>query len=365
MREARARAHATLTTGEAARICDVASRTVNKWCDSGQLPHFRLPGGQDRRIYRDVLARFMRERGMRVPACLARPEAVLCLGLGPGEVAAIRAAGTDARECGTPFEAGQLLAADGSLWLVAATHALAGAATASAMAALGRALVLVLPEDVAEPPCAGWLRVVRQPLAPDALALAVREAMAEALAPPAPVPLPPGPAGPGRPCAGCRVMFQPRRRNQRRCWPQCGVVPRPRTRKPLADRACIRCAAVFQPSGGRQRQCHPDGCLARRAAEAAEAPPPAPEPALPPPPPPCPEEDGRIRRQAAAAILRAGESMGLAALAMACAAAPERVADALSRDWRHFVERKGRLWDLTAAGRANHGQQQEGTGDAA
>ena len=38
-----------LTTGEVARICKVAPRTVTKWFDSGQLRGYRIPGSKDRR----------------------------------------------------------------------------------------------------------------------------------------------------------------------------------------------------------------------------------------------------------------------------------------------------------------------------
>ena len=49
-----------LTTGEVARICSVAPRTVSKWFDSGQLRGYRIPGSKDRRIPIDQLVRFMR-----------------------------------------------------------------------------------------------------------------------------------------------------------------------------------------------------------------------------------------------------------------------------------------------------------------
>ncbi len=49
-----------LTTGEVARICNVAPRTVSKWFDSGQLRGYRIPGSKDRRIPLDQLVRFMR-----------------------------------------------------------------------------------------------------------------------------------------------------------------------------------------------------------------------------------------------------------------------------------------------------------------
>lgn len=52
------------TTGQVARICHVASRTVSKWFDSGRLEGYRVPGSRDRRIPQDSLARFMRAHGM-------------------------------------------------------------------------------------------------------------------------------------------------------------------------------------------------------------------------------------------------------------------------------------------------------------
>jgi excisionase family DNA binding protein len=53
-----------LTTGEVARICNVAPRTVSKWFDSGQLRGYRIPGSKDRRIPLAHLIRFMRAHGM-------------------------------------------------------------------------------------------------------------------------------------------------------------------------------------------------------------------------------------------------------------------------------------------------------------
>jgi len=50
-----------LTTGEVARICNVAPRTVSKWFDSGQLHGYRIPGSKDRRIPLNTLIRFMRQ----------------------------------------------------------------------------------------------------------------------------------------------------------------------------------------------------------------------------------------------------------------------------------------------------------------
>lgn len=53
-----------LTTGDVARICNVAPRTVSKWFDTGQLRGYRIPGSKDRRIPVDQLMRFMRANGI-------------------------------------------------------------------------------------------------------------------------------------------------------------------------------------------------------------------------------------------------------------------------------------------------------------
>ncbi len=59
-----ARNRDVLTTGEVARICKVAPRTVTKWFDSGQLRGYRIPGSKDRRIPVNQLIRFMRQNNM-------------------------------------------------------------------------------------------------------------------------------------------------------------------------------------------------------------------------------------------------------------------------------------------------------------
>jgi two-component system, OmpR family, response regulator RpaA len=52
------------TTGQVAKICQVAPRTVSKWFDSGKLKGYRIPGSQDRRIPREQLIRFLKDNGM-------------------------------------------------------------------------------------------------------------------------------------------------------------------------------------------------------------------------------------------------------------------------------------------------------------
>ncbi|MFH1371974.1 MAG: response regulator [Planctomycetota bacterium] len=53
-----------LTTGDVAKICNVAPRTVSKWFDSGQLKGYRIPGSKDRRIPVNELIRFMKLNNM-------------------------------------------------------------------------------------------------------------------------------------------------------------------------------------------------------------------------------------------------------------------------------------------------------------
>lgn len=53
-----------LTTGEVAKICQVAPRTVSKWFDSGSLKGYRIPGSKDRRIPVAQLMKFMKAHGI-------------------------------------------------------------------------------------------------------------------------------------------------------------------------------------------------------------------------------------------------------------------------------------------------------------
>ncbi len=53
-----------LTTGEVAKLCNVAPRTVSKWFDSGSLKGYRIPGSRDRRIPAAELIKFMKAHGI-------------------------------------------------------------------------------------------------------------------------------------------------------------------------------------------------------------------------------------------------------------------------------------------------------------
>ena len=52
------------TTGQVAKICKVAPKTVARWFDSGRLKGYRIPGTNDRRFTREFLIRFIKEHGM-------------------------------------------------------------------------------------------------------------------------------------------------------------------------------------------------------------------------------------------------------------------------------------------------------------
>ena len=66
-----------LTTGEVAKICNVAARTVSKWFDSGQLNGYRIPGSKDRRIPVSNLVQFMRSHGIPMDGLMSGQSRVL------------------------------------------------------------------------------------------------------------------------------------------------------------------------------------------------------------------------------------------------------------------------------------------------
>lgn len=68
------------TTGDVAKICHVAPRTVSKWFDEGRIKGFRIPGSQDRRIPRDCLARFLETHEFGFTLSDPSSIRVLCVG---------------------------------------------------------------------------------------------------------------------------------------------------------------------------------------------------------------------------------------------------------------------------------------------
>lgn len=72
------------TTGQVARICQVAPRTVSKWFDTGRLGGYRIPGSDDRRIPRTALLKFLSENHIDVNWLLYMPwDTVLLVGVSP------------------------------------------------------------------------------------------------------------------------------------------------------------------------------------------------------------------------------------------------------------------------------------------
>lgn len=59
-----AKGNSVMTTGQVAKICNVAPKTVTKWFDNGQLKGYRIPGSRDRRIPLPELLDFMDEYGI-------------------------------------------------------------------------------------------------------------------------------------------------------------------------------------------------------------------------------------------------------------------------------------------------------------
>jgi len=109
-----ARAKDVLTTGEVARICKVAPRTVTKWFDSGQLRGYRIPGSKDRRIPANQLLRFMRQNNMPLEGMLSFTKTrVLIVDDEPEIVEMLqdllsKQTNYDVHNCRTGFEAGIL-----------------------------------------------------------------------------------------------------------------------------------------------------------------------------------------------------------------------------------------------------------------
>ncbi len=66
-----------LTTGEVAKICNVAPRTVSKWFDSGSLKGYRIPGSKDRRIPTSQLMRFMKAHNIPMDGMMSGRTRVL------------------------------------------------------------------------------------------------------------------------------------------------------------------------------------------------------------------------------------------------------------------------------------------------
>lgn len=103
-----------LTTGQVAKICNVAPRTVSKWFDSGQLRGYRIPGSKDRRIPLQHLIRFMKVHGIPLNGLETGASRVLILDADHDlakllERTLIEDGGFEAKIAAGAFEAGALI----------------------------------------------------------------------------------------------------------------------------------------------------------------------------------------------------------------------------------------------------------------
>lgn len=97
----------SLTTGQVAKLCGVAPRTVTKWLDRGEIRGYRIPGSQDRRFPRAAVIEFMRAAGMSdALEELLNEGAVLLVGAPAAVADAFDAAGRRVLEAAQPFAAG-------------------------------------------------------------------------------------------------------------------------------------------------------------------------------------------------------------------------------------------------------------------
>jgi hypothetical protein len=87
-----------LTTGQIARMCNVAPRTVSKWCDERGLRHHKHAVSGDRRVRRADLVAYLQRTGWPVPPELS--PVVLTFGLRHGEAVPGGVACRDAVEAG-------------------------------------------------------------------------------------------------------------------------------------------------------------------------------------------------------------------------------------------------------------------------
>ena len=100
-----------LTTGDVAKICSVAPRTVSKWFDAGHLRGYRIPGSKDRRIPLEQLLRFMRAHGIPLNGLDGTATRILIIDGDAALSDAIRSAlteenGFDVQAADSAFEAG-------------------------------------------------------------------------------------------------------------------------------------------------------------------------------------------------------------------------------------------------------------------
>jgi hypothetical protein len=182
------------TTGDVARICQVAPRTVSKWFDTGQLKGYRIPGSLDRRIPRDSLVAFMRSHGMPLGELSAKEAGrVLLIALNEQESPMLQRdlqlTGIEFQSAASVFEAGSVAASfkpqcvviDSQIGVLEAGQ-MARILKANSPAGKMRTIVLVDPDTETERWQPGWFDDrFRRPFDSALLAVRIRSLSEEAL----------------------------------------------------------------------------------------------------------------------------------------------------------------------------------------
>jgi CheY-like chemotaxis protein len=96
------------TTGQAAKVCRVAPRTLGKWCDTGKLKCYYLPIngtalGNHRRILREDLHSFLKEYGYPLEIFLPKTKSPLLVGCNQELLTRLT---TTVKVAPTPYSAG-------------------------------------------------------------------------------------------------------------------------------------------------------------------------------------------------------------------------------------------------------------------
>lgn len=186
---------AVYTTGDVARICQVAPRTVSKWFDTGRLKGYRIPGSLDRRIPHESLVDFMRSHGMPLGELAAgQIGKVLIIGMEPIDRKTVEtllhASGMETVAADNAFEAGalaneqrpQCVVIDGIVGLPEA-RMISRYFRSGGREAVTRIVGLVSDDQIADPSIMGTFdETFRRPFDPALLAVRVKSLADKVLA---------------------------------------------------------------------------------------------------------------------------------------------------------------------------------------
>ena len=174
----------TFTTGDVAKLLNIAPRTVSKWIDSGRLHGYRIPGSHGRRVPREALLRFMREHSF--PTTALSTGTVLLVGLDAQLASRIVVGLPDGMPChaaASAFAAGLLIRELGPAVVVIDLASGRSEGTCMAREVKGLAelasafLIAIACEDETDEAgllAAGFAEVFRRPFDPELLVECIR-----------------------------------------------------------------------------------------------------------------------------------------------------------------------------------------------